>query len=198
VARILAVASALLDEVGFDRLSTNLVCRRAGLTPPALYRYFPDKYAVMEELGRRLMEAQNAALYRFLEDQQQLLLEPEALAAILAGQLEQTLQQPGGRWIMRSLHSTPALVHIRLQSHQAVVDHLVRRHAAMRPIADSARVERLYRVAVDTGYAITELLLDMPDLDVGAVTADGSRMIAGLLAGTVEASPVVHGKTMTR
>ena len=30
-------------EVGIERLSTNLVCERAGLTPPALYRYYPNK-----------------------------------------------------------------------------------------------------------------------------------------------------------
>ncbi|MBV8684596.1 MAG: TetR family transcriptional regulator, partial [Caulobacteraceae bacterium] len=32
---ILATAGVLLAEVGFERLTTNLVCERAGLTPPA-------------------------------------------------------------------------------------------------------------------------------------------------------------------
>ena len=43
----------MLEEVGFERLSTNMICKRAGLTPPALYRYFPNKYAVLKELGER-------------------------------------------------------------------------------------------------------------------------------------------------
>lgn len=43
--RILEVAAALLAEVGIERLSTNLICSKAGLTPPALYQYFPNKYA---------------------------------------------------------------------------------------------------------------------------------------------------------
>ncbi|WP_445380862.1 TetR/AcrR family transcriptional regulator, partial [Pseudomonas syringae] len=46
-------------EVGIERLSTNLVCERAGLTPPALYRYFPNKYALLTVLGERLLEKQN-------------------------------------------------------------------------------------------------------------------------------------------
>src|SRR6185436_13400848 len=62
--RILGVAAELLGEVGVERLSTNLVCERAGLTPPALYRYFPNKYALLHELGERLMAVQN----RLLED----------------------------------------------------------------------------------------------------------------------------------
>ena len=47
---LLDVAGQLLAEVGFERISTNMICARAGLTPPALYRYFKDKYAVIEAL----------------------------------------------------------------------------------------------------------------------------------------------------
>ena len=41
--RILDAAATLLGEVGIERLSTNLICERAGLSPPALYRYYPNK-----------------------------------------------------------------------------------------------------------------------------------------------------------
>jgi AcrR family transcriptional regulator len=181
VAHILEIASELLDEVGFDRLTTNLICQRAGLTPPALYRHFPNKYAVLAELGRRLMEAQNAALYQFFETQTDVWLAPAVVAAILRGQYELTCRQPGGRWIMRSLHSTPALIHVRLESHRSVVDRLVARHLASADGAPRADIERRYRIAVDAGYAIVELLLDQPDLEVGPVTTDAATMIFGLL-----------------
>src|SRR5690349_9289821 len=64
--RILEVAARTLADVGIDRLSTNLICQRAGLTPPALYRYFPNKYAVLHELGRRLMLRQNELIPRWI------------------------------------------------------------------------------------------------------------------------------------
>src|SRR5678815_5337556 len=57
--RLLDVAGELLGKVGIERISTNMICARAGLTPPALYRYFKDKYAVLEALGLRLMDRQN-------------------------------------------------------------------------------------------------------------------------------------------
>ena len=60
--RLLDVAGELLAEVGIEGISTNMIAARAGVTPPALYRYFGDKYAVLEALGRRLMERQNAVL----------------------------------------------------------------------------------------------------------------------------------------
>src|SRR5688572_31885948 len=64
--RLLDVAGKLLGEVGIERISTNMICARASVTPPALYRYFQDKYAVLEALGRRLMDRQNAILCAWL------------------------------------------------------------------------------------------------------------------------------------
>ena len=52
---ILDVTAQLLGDVGVERLSTNMVCEKAGISPPALYRYFPNKYAILKELGARLM-----------------------------------------------------------------------------------------------------------------------------------------------
>lgn len=181
VDHILHVAALLLDEIGFDRLTTNLICGRAGLTPPALYRHFGNKYAVMEELGRRLMEAQNADLYARLGAEADIMLAPVALAALVKGQYDRTCAQAGGRWIMRSLHSTPALAHVRLESHQAVADALLRRHLAAFPGDAGPGLARRYRVAVDTGYAMIELMLDRPDLDADAIAADAGLMIARLL-----------------
>ena len=44
---ILSSAAELLVEVGVERISTNLVAERAGITVPALYRYFPNIYWVL-------------------------------------------------------------------------------------------------------------------------------------------------------
>lgn len=60
--RLLDVAGELLSEVGIERISANLICERADVTPPAFYRYFGDKYAVLEALAARLMARQNDAL----------------------------------------------------------------------------------------------------------------------------------------
>ena len=59
---LLDTAGLLLGEVGVERISTNLICERAGVTPPALYYYFADKFDVIVALGERLM----AVLYEKL------------------------------------------------------------------------------------------------------------------------------------
>ena len=66
--RLLEAAAQTLAEVGIERWSTNLVCEHAGVSPPALYRYFPNKYALLTELTRRLMERQNECIAHHIHE----------------------------------------------------------------------------------------------------------------------------------
>src|ERR1700676_1419274 len=59
--KLIAAAGQLLGEVGFEKLTTNAICARASLTPPAFYSYFNDKYEILEVLARRLLKRQNDA-----------------------------------------------------------------------------------------------------------------------------------------
>ena len=59
--KLAVAAGELLGEVGFEKLTTNAICARAKLTPPAFYRYFKDKYEILEVLARRLLKRQNDA-----------------------------------------------------------------------------------------------------------------------------------------
>ncbi|MEO9469910.1 helix-turn-helix domain-containing protein [Parasphingorhabdus sp.] len=179
---ILETAAVLLEEVGFDKLSTNLICERAGLTPPALYRYFPNKYAVLKELGQQLMAEQNQAVFEWLQGDVQSLREAESLQSVLRGQYDITCARKGGPWIMRSLHASPLLENVRLQSHDLMVEKLVLRQLETTPDLDRSIAERKFRITTETGYAMLEMLIDNPDLSVDDILRDAARMMAMLLA----------------
>lgn len=51
--RILQESALLLDEVGADAFNTNLLAGRAALSPRAIYRYFPNKWAILQALAER-------------------------------------------------------------------------------------------------------------------------------------------------
>jgi len=55
---ILETAGQLLERIGFEQLTTNLICEAAGLSPPALYRYFPNKYAESLAIHERMVDIQ--------------------------------------------------------------------------------------------------------------------------------------------
>ncbi|WP_189319514.1 TetR family transcriptional regulator [Curtobacterium sp. ER1/6] len=43
----------MIDEIGFERLTTAMVAERAGASIGTVYRYFPDRIAVVEALAIR-------------------------------------------------------------------------------------------------------------------------------------------------
>jgi AcrR family transcriptional regulator len=51
---ILEATAALLAERGFEGVNTNVVAVRAGVTPPSVYRYFPNKFSLYLALAERL------------------------------------------------------------------------------------------------------------------------------------------------
>ena len=179
VTLMLDTAARLLEELGFERLSTNRICAEAGLTPPAIYRYFPNKYAVLKALGERLMERQNTALEDWLSA-----FDPADLAgsyrAMLEGQLAATRAEIGGLWIMRALHATPVLAAVRHESHAQVTAMLAQWIATAWPQADHAAVRRQVRLMVEFGYALIEMLCEAadPSLDEAQAIADTARIMA--------------------
>ncbi|AXI03581.1 TetR/AcrR family transcriptional regulator [Aquirhabdus parva] len=170
--RILEAAAETLAEVGFERLSTNLVCQRAELTPPALYRYFPNKYALLHELSRRLMERQNAIIPKWLT--------PEVFtgglksleAALLGLQLETyeiTRETTGGMWIIRAMRAVPMLQEVRLASDLEVSTYNVELLREALPHIAPAQLLLISRVAIEMAYSPMEMLFDDPALEPKAV-----------------------------
>lgn len=53
---LLDAAAAIIDEIGFERLTTAMVADRAGASIGTVYRYFPDRIALLQALGARNLE----------------------------------------------------------------------------------------------------------------------------------------------
>lgn len=66
---ILDTAAEFIAEVGYEAVTTNAIAERAGISIGSLYRYFPDKDAILRSLSVRHLE-QLRAIYDqvFMED----------------------------------------------------------------------------------------------------------------------------------
>ncbi|MEU5851587.1 TetR/AcrR family transcriptional regulator [Saccharopolyspora shandongensis] len=53
---MLSACAELIDEVGYDGLTTTLIAERAGVAVGSLYQFFPDKRAVVQELTLRNLD----------------------------------------------------------------------------------------------------------------------------------------------
>ena len=178
--RILDAAALLLGEVGIERLSTHLICERAGLSPPALYRYYPNKYAVLAELGVRLMMSQNELLEKWATPATMKL--PAAkfeqrIRQLFLDTLEMTRQATAGEWITRALRAVPSLAPVRLESHAHVTGLLVAAFEVAWPEVPESRVRLVSRLAVEVMYSAHELMFDDPSLDPDEVSVVMSHMV---------------------
>jgi AcrR family transcriptional regulator len=183
--RILTACAELLGEVGIERLSTNLVCQRAGVSPPALYQYFPNKYAILHELSLRLMQQQNALLRPWAVPATMALPEAEfarSVASLFLQMQALTEHVPAGVWVTRAMRAVPSLQTQRLRSRDVMADMLLLPFLEAHPRLDPERARLTLRLAIDALYAAHELLFDDPTLDPQAVADTMAQMVAGQLA----------------
>ena len=93
---ILDTAAELIDETGYGALTPTLIARRAGMTGPAIYRYFADTDAVVRALATRNLQ-------RFLSSAaEKVSLEPEwqdALVGFIDVYTGMMRNEPGFRWL---------------------------------------------------------------------------------------------------
>jgi AcrR family transcriptional regulator len=57
VHRMLDACAELVEEVGYDGLTTTLLAERAGVAIGSVYQFFPDKRAIVQALTMRNVEA---------------------------------------------------------------------------------------------------------------------------------------------
>lgn len=172
----------LLAEVGVDNLSTNMICERAGLTPPAIYRYFPNKYAILYELSRRLMAEEDAVVLDWLsKNTAPIDHEFEAAVSSRATLLKKVREvvhaRPGGVWILRALHAIPSMHEVRLTSVIAVARQVFKAMRKQYPHLNKKRLRTATILTTWLGSAANEIILDNPGLEK-EMTKEVARMFS--------------------
>ena len=182
---LLATAGDLLGEVGFESLSTNLICSRAGMTPPALYRYFPNKYAVLKELGRRLMKAQDDAVFAWIDAGGLATATQEdavdSYKRIQTQVIAITRAHPGGIWIMRALRAAPILHAVQTESRDDVAQRLADAVRDQYPSLTDAQLLAATRVSTQMMYGAIEMALESPELEA-QITNEACWMVSAYYA----------------
>jgi AcrR family transcriptional regulator len=174
---ILSATGELLREVGLERISTNNIAERAGVTVPALYRYFPNKYAVLNALGSRLMEAQDEAFQRWQarhvvgKPVQSML---DSVYYLLYEIYDVTLKFPGGLEVMHGMQAMAPLQEVRLDSQWAVAENFGRIWSRALNTHFTPALYRRARFAVGMGFMTVQMALEDNRADPDLVLQDGA------------------------
>jgi AcrR family transcriptional regulator len=66
---LLDAAAEVVDEIGFDRLTTAMVAERAGASIGTVYRYFPDRIVLLQALRDRALQRYRTAVVEAIREQ---------------------------------------------------------------------------------------------------------------------------------
>ena len=125
---LLDAAAQVIDEIGFERLTTAMVADRAGASIGTVYRYFPDRISVLQNLAARNVERTTARALERIRD-------PEhgdwlsALSAAFEVFVEAYREEPGFASLrlgdvvdLRPAIGVPAIAVFAAQLHDALVE----------------------------------------------------------------------------
>ncbi len=181
---ILSATGELLREVGLERISTNIIAERAGVTVPALYRYFPNKYAVLNALGSRLLGARKAVFERW-QDQRLIGHGPytmlESLNELLIGVYEVTRDFPGGVELLHGMQAMAPLQKVQQEHDWMLASTFAHIWADLNRVPCTEELVGKSRVAVAMGFSSIQVALEDPAMSPEVAVREGAQALRSYL-----------------
>lgn len=160
---ILAAAADLLIELGWDGFNTNLLAERAGCRVATLYRYFPDKLAVVSTLAESVVSQWDAAFAEIaeaLEDSGDLReVWPDFSRRFVA--ILRT--NPSALAVRKAMHAVPELRAIDQEDNKRLAGHLAAMLRAKLPDLPAEKSLSIALVLIESQVAVTDLAMAETD-----------------------------------
>ncbi|GII02219.1 TetR/AcrR family transcriptional regulator [Planobispora takensis] len=181
VERMLDACADLLDEIGYEALSTTRIAERAGVAIGSIYQFFPDKKAITQAVTRRHVERFMSRIgTRFLSEDYSGWW--DAVDAIIDEYVEMHRTVPG----FRSLHFGDV---VDLNLLDGVSDNNTVIAGRLRGLllqeyglADSEEFDLAIMVAVEAGDAVLKLAFRHDPEGAPQIVQEAKRLIRGYLS----------------
>ncbi|MFH8621203.1 TetR/AcrR family transcriptional regulator [Streptomyces sp. NRRL B-24572] len=153
VEAILGAADRILSQEGYEALTMRRVAEDAGVPVGSIYQFYPDKGAVVDALGRRYLEAFEAAIDELVE--RAVAGELTDLVGTMVDVYSELFRsQPGGMALWAGRHLSPELARADEASNALIAEGLRRivEHLTGGPGGERAR--RATRMVVWAANAV--------------------------------------------
>jgi AcrR family transcriptional regulator len=180
LAALMDAAAAVVDEIGYERLTTAMVAERAGASIGTVYRYFPDRIAVLQALGARNLERAMGKITAEIVDEKHTDW-MSALSASMGVLVESFRNEPGFRSLrvgdVIDLRPAPNEQPFKSILATALLDGLVARFG----VPDNAEVRFAFETSIEISDALAaRAFARNPDGDVTFLEA-GRDIVGALL-----------------
>jgi AcrR family transcriptional regulator len=181
VERMLDACAELLDEIGYEALSTTRIAERAGVAIGSVYQFFPDKRAITQELTRRNVEHFVSRVgRRFMEEDY--VGWWEAVDAIIDEYVDMHRTVPG----FRSLHFGDAvdlnLLDSDSENNTVIAGRLRGLLLKEYGLADSHELDVAVLVAVEAGDAVLKLAFRRDSSGSPEIIDAAKQLVRGFLS----------------
>ena len=159
--KILTTAAELVEELGIERVNTNLIAQRAGVNISAVYKYFPNKHAIIVELAERLNTLQTELALNYIGSIRKRTSWEKALTGAIDVMVEGTRNIPGVVALQSAMQANPDLKKEYRRSNEQVAEVLM-------SILEVSGVTLPPRRRQLVGVCLGEMVSAMLDLSVAA------------------------------
>jgi AcrR family transcriptional regulator len=178
--RILEVSAQLLEEVGIEGFNTNLLAERAGLGTRAIYRYFPNKFAILVAMAEGLRATERAWIGNLREpasdgDWRQ------AVARAIDGHFEAASRQPGYAALRAAALAIPELRESDSLENRALAQDLAAGLTTLGVTLDPERMRALCKTIMESSNRMLDIALQSPRDEAALLVRELKLMITSLL-----------------
>jgi AcrR family transcriptional regulator len=179
---ILDTAATLFAQVGYENSTTNAIAERAGISIGALYRYYPDKEAILKALAERYYAEERLLFERvFVEDMKYLPLDV-MLDRLVDPFLDLYLRYPAYAHILLGSDVSAGIAAASCGMEQELITRTAAFFRLILPSLDEDRSRLLAVVSKATIKALIALLMASKDQQYQAdVTLEVKRMLLAYL-----------------
>ncbi|SEG70886.1 DNA-binding transcriptional regulator, AcrR family [Thermomonospora echinospora] len=184
---MLDACAEILDESGYDGLSTTRIAQRAEVAIGSVYQFFPDKRAVAQALALRNLETFGERVSRLLAEES-FAHWSDTVGAIIDIFVDMNRTVPGFRVLRFGDVADVNLLDESADNNSVVAERLRLLIVGVFGVADTPETARAISIAVEAADAVLKMAFRRdPDGDP-AVLAEAKRLIHGYLAGHIDMS----------
>ncbi|MEV5752621.1 TetR/AcrR family transcriptional regulator [Actinoallomurus sp. NPDC052308] len=178
---MLDACAEILDESGYDGLSTTKIAQRAEVAIGSVYQFFPDKKAIAQQLALRNLDMFGDRVERALAERRYAHWY-DAVGTVIEIFVDMHRTVPGFRVLRFGDIADVHLLDVAAENNAVVADRLKTLLVSAFDLPDDGDFARALAVSVEAADAVLKLAFrNQPDGDP-ALLAEVERLIHGYLA----------------
>lgn len=185
IEHVLEVSAELLEEVGLEGFNTNLLATRAGVGTRAIYRYFPNKFAIIVALAERFRDLER----EWVGDLRELAGSPdwrEAVRQAISGYFSAASGRRGYAALRVASQAVPQLKVLDDELSLELAQDLAKGLKALGVAVPGRHLAALSRTIIEAANRILDVALQCDEVEAKLLVRELQRMIVSLLSQYIE------------